>query len=63
MTKVIPGFTDAVLMGILRRFWCMEVIGEVGEGTGKSDKKLMEDIGLETDEDYGVVKTAFPQIH
>ena len=26
--KAIPGFADAVMSGLLRRFWCKEVIGE-----------------------------------
>ena len=41
---------------------CMEILGNISEGTGKRVKALMEEIGLECDEDYGVVKNQFPPI-
>ena len=39
-----------------RRRTCMEVIGQIGEARGVRDKQLMGEIGLETDEEYGVDK-------
>ena len=36
-----------------RRRTCMEMVGNMGEAAGKTDKKMMETLGLETDEEYG----------
>ena len=41
-----------------RRRTCMEVIGQIGEARGVRDKQL----GLETDEEYGVDKKNFPAL-
>ena len=43
-----------------RRRTCMEVLGEISEGTGKPEKKLVEEIGIETDEEVGVTRSSFP---
>ena len=45
-----------------RRRTCMEMLGNISEGTGKSEKKLMEEIGMETDAEVGVDKAQFPPI-
>ena len=62
-TKVRKEYIRLRKVYLDRRRTCMEVVGELGEGTGKSDKKLIEEIGLETDEEYGVQRTAFPPLH
>ena len=45
-----------------RRRTCLEVLGEIGEHRGQSNKKLIEEIGLETDEEYGITMTQFPTL-
>ncbi len=45
-----------------RRRACMEMVGHVGDGMGVPDKKVMEKMGLETDEEYGVAPKNFPPI-
>ena len=45
-----------------RRRTCWEVLGGLAESTGKKETKLMEEIGLEGDEEYGVDRKAFPPI-
>ena len=32
----------------------------IWQAMGKSKKQLMEELGLETDEDYGINKSSFP---
>lgn len=52
----------------LRKYWlerkrnCLDVLSQIGEARGATNKRLMEDIGLETDEDYGVKKDNFPPL-
>lgn len=36
-----------------RKRMCKEIIGQIMEGYPKTEKKLLEDIGIETDEDVG----------
>jgi hypothetical protein len=60
--KVRKDYTRLRKAYLDRRRTCVEVLGQISEGTGKSEKKLMEDIGLESDADYGVVRTQFPPV-
>ena len=46
-----------------RRATCYEILGYMGEAQGKSNKKLLEELGLETDEDYGVNRGDFPALY
>jgi len=43
-----------------RRRQCLEIVDQISEGCGKPPKKLIEEWGLETDEDYGVNQKDFP---
>ena len=43
-----------------RRTKCLEIVGHIAENKGVRNAKLMEDIGLEADEDVGVDKKNFP---
>lgn len=41
-----------------RKRMCMDVVKQVGEGAGKKDKEIMEEVELEGDDDAGVDLTA-----
>lgn len=45
-----------------RKRTCLDVLGMIGEHRGASIKQLVEEVGLETDEDYGIVKNQFPAL-
>ena len=45
-----------------RRRSCYEVLGQICEGRGTTERRLMEEIGLETDEECGVQRAAFPPL-
>ena len=45
-----------------RRRSCMEVLGNLGESKGCTEKQLMEELGLETDQECGVDKKNFPPL-
>jgi hypothetical protein len=43
-----------------RRRAALEVLEQMGEAQGVTTKKLMDDLGLERDEEYGCDPKAFP---
>ena len=59
-TKVKKDYMRLRKIYLDRRRTCLELLGNMGEAMGKSEKQLMEELGLETDADYGVDKSAFP---
>ncbi|EOD15889.1 hypothetical protein EMIHUDRAFT_245451 [Emiliania huxleyi CCMP1516] len=45
-----------------RRRTCLDMVGHVAENTNKPDKKLIEEWGLETDEDAGFDLSKYPPL-
>jgi len=52
--KILKRYGELVKEWKKRKRIVADVVGAISEGSGKNEKKLYEDIGLEKDEEYGV---------
>ena len=58
--RVVKDYRNALKEYKKRRSTCLELLGNLSEGMGKNVKDIMEDWGLDGDEEAGVKPSSFP---